>query len=179
MNIKSESFSADRMLMKVLTKNNLRVNSIDLRDYRPLRPSAEPSRLRTAMIVDLRCPEILRVLRTDPDFIQSQQIYALISNTSLKPILPLLKYQSGVRLDSDISVFSADGQIYDLYKIDNARPANARMVVQSNGFWNATKMFGFNSECYKVPNRRNLMNVTLDGVLYVSEPRESGIEGIC
>lgn len=145
---------------------NIRVNTVNLRQYKPL---PMESGLRNGIIVDFRCPDIVRVLHSNPDFFQPHQIYALISNSSFEHFLQPLQYQSGVRLDSDITIFAADGRIFDLYKIDNARHADARIMLKENGHWNKTSISAnYNSKHYKIPSRRDLMNVRLDAVIYVS-----------
>lgn len=154
------------MLLAVFMQNGVRANAIDLRIYSPMRTETG---LRNGIIVDFRCPDMMRVLQSNADFFQAHQIYALIGNRSFELMLPVLQFQNGVRLDSDISIFTADGRIFDLYKIDNARHADARIMVDENGSWNGTGISAdFNPLHYKVPTRRNLMNVTVDAVIYVS-----------
>lgn len=152
-------------------KRNIRVNAIDLRFRRPDSPRRRrlETELRVGFIVDFRCPEVLPLLKSEPDFFESHQIYALFSNASFDILMPLLQMQNGVRLDCDISVFTANGRIFDLYKIDNARNEDSRIMVEENGSWNASAIsLGFNSAHFKIQQRKNLMNVTLDAVLYVS-----------
>lgn len=160
-------YAADRMMLATIIQwGNVRVNAIDLRQYSPLRTRAG---LRNGIIVDFRCPDIIRVLQSNPDFFEAHQIYVLITNSSFEQLLLPLQYQNGVRLDSDISIFVSDGRIFDLYKVDNARHADAKIIVKENGSWNRTSISAdFNSAHYKIPFRRDLMNVTLDTVIYVS-----------
>lgn len=160
------SYAADKMMLSVIINWNIRVNAVDLRQYRPL---PTESGLRNGVIVDFRCPDIVRVLKSNPDFFQPHQSYFLFSNHSFEQFLLPLQYQSGVRLDSDITIFAADGRIFDLYKIDNARHADAKIVLKDNGIWNGTSISAdYNSNHYKISKRRDLMNVRLDAVIYVS-----------
>lgn len=109
------------------------------------------------------------ILQSNPDFFQAHQIYALISNRSFDYLLSQFQMQNGVRLDSDISIFTVEGRIFDLYKIDNARHVDSEIVVQENGSWNGSQISSnYDRRPYKVPTRRrNLRNVTLDAVIYV------------
>lgn len=154
------------MLATIMKRRNVRVNAIDLRQNSPL-----PNRagLRNGIIVDFRCQDIIRVLQSNPNFFEAHQIYALITNSSFEHLLLPLQYQNGVRLDSDITIFAAGGRIFDLYKVDNARHADAKIMLIENGSWNRTSIStDYNSAHYKIPIRRDLMNVTLDTVIYVS-----------
>lgn len=156
-----------KWLLESITQRNIRTNCVDLRQYKP-EPRTEND-LRVGYIVDLRCPMVLTILQSNPDFFQAHQIYALISNSSFDHLLGHFQVQNGVRLDSDISIFTAKGGIYDLYKIDNARHINSKVIVQENGSWNGSQISSnYDSTHCKVPTRRlNLWNVTLDAVIYV------------
>lgn len=152
----------------MLMQRGLRVNAIDLRLKRKMIPDTSWNLLRIGFVVDFRCKEITSVLKSDPDFFTAHQIYALISDTPFDQLLPVLQYQNGIRLDSDITILSTNGS-FDCYKIDNARNMDALMVVERNGNWTWTTLSDdFNANLYKLSMRRNLRNITLDAVVYVS-----------
>lgn len=109
---------------------------------------------------------------SDPDFIKGRQIYLLLwrDNEEFQDKwLPLFQHQIGVRLDGDMTIFcSGNGTLYDIYKIDNAKNAETRMILQPNGQWNGSHLSDFDSQVYKVKLRTNLQNIPLVAVLYVS-----------
>lgn len=161
-------FVEDIFLPPLLMQLGLRVNAIDLRLRRKGTPDSFWDILRIGFIVDLRCKEINSVLKTNPEFFTAHQIYALISETPFEKLLPLLQYQNGVRLDSDITILSPNGS-FDCYKIENARNRDALMVIERNGQWTRSAMSDdFNGSLYKLSSRKNLRNITLDAVVYVS-----------
>lgn len=93
----------------------------------------------------------------------------MILNDSMdQNLVDLLQLQNGIRLDSDISIFTSNGLITDLYKIDNARNEDAKIVMIPNGHWNASGIHNYDASVFKVPNRMNLKGIRLDAVLYVS-----------
>lgn len=119
-------------------------------------------------IIDFTCPK-LNTLWTK-DFFHLHQTYGLFggNESSIDTFQETFKHQEGVRLDSDISIFTLTGLIYDIYKIDNVDHWQSEIIIEPNGYWNDSGIFNYQSTTIKLPLRNNLRKVQLPAVIYVS-----------
>lgn len=146
---------------------------MDLRRHHQTLPNPSPPDpypyLWQGFLVDIQCPTIIDQLCRDNQFFKRSQTYALFANDSIDDhLLELFQMQDNVRLDSDITIFTANGFVYDLYKIDNAHNEDAKFILLKNGQWNGCDIHNWNAGVFKIPTRTNLQNISLATVTYVS-----------
>lgn len=156
---------SDLQWINYLQHKNYRFNFIDLRiNLEP--PKSTPH--WQGFIVDLNCPQLQLKFNNSEVFFQPHQSYVLIGEISVSHLKDVLRFQSGILLDSDISIFTPTGFIWDLYRIDNAQNVHSKIIINRNGEWNASGIFNYDASTSKVPHRFNLQGIQFPSVIYVS-----------
>lgn len=132
-------------------------------------------RTRTAVIIDLDCAATRDLLRRNSNALNPFLSYLMVSEQKSIEWAQLLYNQTGVRLDSDITVLeTSTGSVSDFYNINAVHSHASIPVDRANGAWNGSHFAGFNATSNKIGWRMNLRNITLDVAMYVST-RDSSI----